>query len=286
MSKDNLEYSIEALRIKALFYGKKAMIYVEGQDDEIFWEQYFDTEAFEIESVKGASNLYGYIDRLENGEKSYIVACDSDYTIYKKVKYSSPLVVTTYGHSIENMMYCPYNLNEAVKKIAKSRKDTIELINSWYTNFVDKVHPLLLREITNQVYQAKDTKISVFGDTSSKYSEKRKSSELDENLIKSFCKRNALYFPEEELTKVEEYVNQDQREERQLIKGHFLTDAVRYLVSSLASSVSINTKKYNVSKDWLYTLTIKCECRKEKSCKEKSYIREHVRKAIDYVEIA
>ena len=60
-STEALSYSLDALRVKALFYNKKAMVYVEGPEDINFWDPYFDRDVFEIESVNGCENLKPYI---------------------------------------------------------------------------------------------------------------------------------------------------------------------------------------------------------------------------------
>lgn len=50
MAANTLVYSESALRVKAAFYNKKAMVYVEGTDDIIFWEQ-FSKKKVHIKSV-------------------------------------------------------------------------------------------------------------------------------------------------------------------------------------------------------------------------------------------
>ena len=59
----NLFYSSEALKAKSIFYGKKAMVYVEGCEDVNFWDPYFERDYFEIESVNGCQNLVSYIKK-------------------------------------------------------------------------------------------------------------------------------------------------------------------------------------------------------------------------------
>ena len=49
-------------------------------------------------------------------------------------------------------MYCPSNLNAAVRKLSKSLKESTVTIESWYEKFVFTAHPLLLREICNLIY--------------------------------------------------------------------------------------------------------------------------------------
>lgn len=280
-----VSYSLEALRVKARFYNKRAMVYVEGDDDLCFWDQYFDREIFQIESLNGCKNLKPYIERLEAGERSYIVACDADYSAFVKGEYLSPMVVTTYGHSIENMMYCPHNLNEAVKHLARTSADSYNEITRWYKKFVESAHPLLVREITNLTYNPKENKVVVFGDSCAQYCKQKPCYELDDDKIVKFCKTNEKQFPKAELDKTEKAIAEDKREERHLIKGHFYTDAVGRFLSFITSSSSKNSKGVKTSHRVLYALMVNCGNCHVHDCTEKSYIESKVANAINNLEI-
>lgn len=279
-----LSYSINALRVKALFYGKKAMVYVEGPEDIVFWEQYFDRTIFELESVGGCKSLKPLILRLEQGERSFIVACDSDYNSFMGVRYSSPLVVTTYGHSIENMMFCPNNLDEAVRKLSKSPADSYEEINKWYSSFVNSAMPLLVREIVNLTYKPRENKIPVFGDNCAPYCKAKPCYELDDKKVKKFCDDNKSCFPKEQIDRVEKAIVADGREARQLIKGHFYTHAVDRLVASLASLASGGNKMSGFSHDWLYSITVHCDKCCQSQCADKQYVQSKVSDAIVHLQ--
>lgn len=286
-SNEPLAYSLEALRVKALFYDKKAMVYVEGPEDINFWDPYFDRDVFEIESVNGCQNLKPYIEKLENGEKSFIVACDADYDTFKGTATSSPLVVHTYGHSIENTMYCPHNMSEIVRALSKSKTDTTNEILSWYQKFVNSAHPLLLREITNLTYLPHEDKPVVFGDTCASFCNANSPNyELDDARIKKFCDENERFYPTKELEKVEAEIQKDNREERYLIKGHFLTDGVRRLINFLSKNAHPTGNKINVSGNELYALSVHCTNCRIKNCKEHEHIILHVANAITNLDVA
>lgn len=276
--KKEISYSIEALRVKARFYDKKAMVYVEGPEDINFWDPYFERDVFEIESVNGCQNLAPYITQLETGEKSFIVACDSDYNCYKNLAYVSPLIVTTYGHSIENMMYCPYNINEIVRKLSKTNVDSIDKINEWYKNFVKSAHPLLLREILNQIYKPQEDKPKVLGYSSARFCKENKCYELDDLKINAYCDTIKDSYPQEELNKIESLITKDSREERQLIKGHFYTDAIQKYIEYLSKKLS-HSNNIKIPSAALYALFVHCTQCKQQNCKEKEYLQNVVEKA-------
>lgn len=285
INNDSISYSLEALRVKAKFYGKKAMIYVEGRDDINFWDQFFDRNVFELESVGGFSNLKSYIEKLEKNEKSFIVACDSDYSYFTKSEYSSALIVTTYGHSIENMMYCPFNLSEVVRKLSKSSVESVSTIEKWFDTFIQSAHPLLLREIINVTYRSQENKVEIFGRTCAPFCKNNPDYELDDSKIAKFCKDNESYFPEDELERIDRDVQRNGRGERYLIKGHFLTEGIRRLIIYLASKNSLSGRRVRLSQDELYALTVHCPRCGQIHCCEKEFLMSHVEAAIKELRI-
>ena len=61
-SDENFSLSIPAQNVEAKFYNKLGIVYVEGDDDKMFWAQYFDPKQFEIRKVDGCKNLEDYED--------------------------------------------------------------------------------------------------------------------------------------------------------------------------------------------------------------------------------
>lgn len=53
--------------VKAQFYNKRAIVYVEGVDDVPFWGEYFDSADYEVQEVGGCENLMQYIAKNEMG---------------------------------------------------------------------------------------------------------------------------------------------------------------------------------------------------------------------------
>ena len=190
-STEALSYSLDALRVKALFYNKKAMVYVEGPEDINFWDPYFDSDVFEIESVNGCQNLKPHEDK--------------------------PVV---FGDTCAN--YC---------------------------------------NTTAPCY------------------------ELDDARIKKFCDDNERFYPNEELERVETEIQKDGRDERFLIKGHFLTDGVRRFINFLSKNAHPTGSKSNISSNELYALCVHCSNCRIKDCEENKYIIMLVTNAIIHLEV-
>lgn len=113
---EEFSLSVKAQNVQAQFYGKKAVVYVEGGDDVIFWSSYFDVNQCELIQVNGSNNINKKIDSILHEGLLCIVACDSDYSYYDGNHIEHPLIVRTLSHSIECIMYCPININECIKK--------------------------------------------------------------------------------------------------------------------------------------------------------------------------
>jgi hypothetical protein len=104
---NDLEYALEALEIKGLFYNKKITVYVEGKDDPLFWDNLFNIAEIEahIEDVGGSLELDKYIAKIIDSNAEFYVATDNDHNDFLENIATHPKVIRTYGYSIENSMY-------------------------------------------------------------------------------------------------------------------------------------------------------------------------------------
>ena len=94
----SLSYSSKALDTLPLFHRKKFIIYVEGQDDVIFWEivlKKFDLRDYQLKIAGGANEIDKYILSIVNDGVDIAVARDSDY---------SDITGKKFTHSKSNLM--------------------------------------------------------------------------------------------------------------------------------------------------------------------------------------
>lgn len=275
MAANTLVYSESALRVKAAFYNKKAMVYVEGTDDIIFWEQFFDKNVYKVEDVGGCGNFKSYIQRLNNGEKSFIIAGDLDYSLYMPSTCNSSLYITTYSHSIENVMYCPHNINHAVQRLARdNRIDSINEIESFYDRFVSNVDKLLILDVANNIF---NKGVKIFGDSCYRFLDQKNLPEVDSNIVTNFYNQNVKCFEEKEINHVKDVLQSEHRSKRLLIKGHFLTEAVRLWINKRVSAVS--TKNPHLNDDALYEALVTCHDICTPICQERKHIFDQIKEA-------
>lgn len=268
------QLSIGAKNVEARFYGKIAIVNVEGEDDLHFWAQYFDQSIFEIRPVGGCENLIPIISDILNKGLRSIVARDADYSFYSKDGVKHPLIISTKSHSIENVMYCPENVNHALQKLSRNFKDYKPEIEVGMNTFFDEVRSLVIYDIVNNVYKHG---ISVLGDSCARFLKSSKSIKVDSSKVDTFL--NGLSFPKDETDAIDLLVSNDPRPKYQIIKGHFLTS---YIINLLKKIVHDENKgSVEISKDMLYSLLVNCSsnCRFKKTCSERRSIQIRVAKA-------
>lgn len=270
------DLSIAARNVEASFYGKQGIVYVEGDDDKLFWAQYFDPKKFEIREVNGCKNLEDYEnDILHNGLKC-IVAKDADFSVYMPNYKKHPLIVCTHSHSIECVMYCPYNVNACLKRLAKTFDDHLVEISQSYSSFFSDIKELVVYDVANNVF---GVGCSVCGVSCIPFMESNHSLNVSAEKRDKFLKKISGNFTKAQIDKAREMINNDKREMRQIVKGHFQTAFVSNLLKKLSSQITQNNAP-SISNDVLYALLITCFAECAQNCEERKVIRQRVKNAI------
>ena len=277
MSNDiEFSLSIPAQNIEARFYNKRGIVYVEGDDDKLFWAQYFDSNQFEIRTVDGCKNMEDYEnDILYHGLKS-IVAKDADYSSYQRNNLTNPLIVCTLSHSIECVMYCPYNVNACLKKIARSLENHLLEIQQCYNDFFTDTKEMLVYDIANNVF---GLGCSVCGDSCVPIMESNHSVKVSVEKRDRFLQQIAPAFPPDNIEEARRLLNDDKRTLRQIAKGHFQTSFVMNLLKKLTSQIT-GDKMPSISNDALYALLVTCSPDCQIDCEERKILRQRAAAAI------
>lgn len=251
---DSLNYSVDALDAKGLFYNKTISVYVEGDDDVLFWNYLFGLSEVNahIEDVGGDKEIDKYISQILNEGAKFLVACDSHHQEFLEVRQEHPQIISTYGYSIENSMYNFFSINDIVNKLGKGVSDVKNEIEKWVAEFTNQLNTLLIYDIANNRF---NKGISIFGDNCSRFLKSPSSHLISLEKVDSYITQIKANFLVEELLMVEELVRQSEKPTWFLIKGHFLTNAtinaIRYLVKTTHGK-----EIGSISHDMLYSLTI------------------------------
>ena len=105
------QYSSSAINTVNKFHRIENIVYVEGQDDLVFWDKvfsYYKFPSFKIKIAGGKTELTSIIKSILKNEVTIIVAIDSDYTCIFGYRKNHPQILYTYGYSIENSIFSPF----------------------------------------------------------------------------------------------------------------------------------------------------------------------------------
>ena len=280
MKPNSLEYSTDALNVKSQFFNKTISVYVEGKEDIIFWDsifKYSKLKDYHIEESNGKENLQILMNKIIDEDARIIVAIDCDHSPFlKDYKYHNRRIIKTFGYSIENTMYCYNNIEQTIKRFAKTRKNFQEQIRIWYKNFSLSSKELLNYDVAN-VRFSKSTR--VFGDKCNRFLKSEDSYELSQTKINNYISSIISKFSEKEINETSDLIDADDRELRYLIKGHFLTNGVINLIKQTV--LQETGFKITISIDSLYSLMVTCLGNCQNDCEDMNYLSINSKSAFD-----
>lgn len=278
---EDFSFSIKAQNVEAQFYNKKAIVYVEGDDDLNFWDQYFDKADFEIKKLDGCKNLEKKISDIENNGLKCIVACDSDYRSFEESFKEHPLVVRTLSHSIECVMYCPTNIAECIKKLSRTFLDKTDDIRSCFEQFGNDTKELIAYDIANHIHQLG---VKVAGDSCKRFLKSDKSTSISLEQISAYLSTIKQAFNGIDIDCIIQKIENDSRNMRQITKGHFQTSFVVNMIKSFVKQISGSS--ITLPEDVLYALLVNCTPTCCQKCAEKETIKRKIETALNFLKVA
>lgn len=283
LKENKLTHSDDAISVTHEFYNKQYMVYVEGDDDVSFWDAVFSKVAYgkyEIEPLNGISGeIQNYIKKVITGEiTNVIVACDNDYIPYLETNpYDNQYIITTYGHSIENTMFCPKNIAVYIRRLSKNTIDYTDTVNNWYDSFCKIADLLLPYEIANFVNTwngSTEEMTSFFGKNCCRFLSDADFSKLDENKVVDFVNTHKSEYNTDLISNIKNKIKKDNRHHRNIIKGHFITNGVMNLITKMTKAAGHETK---VESKQLYATFCDCITPCSELCIEKMQLIEKIR---------
>lgn len=287
LGNNQLFHSNSAINVTHKFYDKKFMLYVEGDDDIVFWDEHFrkyiPSEFYEIEQVHGKKNLSRYITGIKNGTlKNIVVACDSDFTLFMNINpLNSLFIVKTYGHSIENTMFCPYSIATYIRRLSKTSADYLSEVMEWLEKFCNSAKKLLPFEIENEINPTHCTDLpKVFNKGFGYFQNSQEKIYLDENKIESYIQTIISNFNPNRILEIESKINEGEREVRFLIQGHFIADAIMNYIRMRVKQIKDQTVA--LSNDAIYESIVDCKSACSPLCRDKVFLKAQIEKIYHY----
>lgn len=267
---DNLEYSVEALSAKGLFYNKRFTVYVEGKDDKLFWKYLFELankDAY-IEDVGGKKELEKYIRKIVDEKAEFIVACDRDHNDFTDEALNNG-VIRTYGYSIENSMYNIFELQSVIQKLSRSDVDVRQMLEEWLTEFSTNLEELIIYDVANYKYGRGK---SILPDNCTRFLNSNQSCKISLDKVKKHIESVQDNFSEEEIIEVRQLIMRSPKKLWFHIRGHFLTNGVINIIKHFVKTHNGDCSP--ISLDTLYAFTIDCRENWEEKIDVKSVVEE------------
>jgi Protein of unknown function (DUF4435) len=248
----DLSYSDDALNVRNAFFRAKAIVYVEGEDDVLFWHGVFSKvtdEPFEVESLGGAPALDEHIAKIATGKLQGIAARDADFLPLLGKCNQSPRILYTFGYSIENSLYTATTLAQLVRVWCKSPRISVDECADWLRSLADKVGPLVNLDAANAISAAG---VATVGDNCGRYMTSRHSASICPHKVAADVSAITPKISAHAIATVDEIIK-DKDAALVHLRGHFLASAVHRYIVSRAKAFG---KKVSLSTESLYAAAI------------------------------
>ena len=247
----DFDYSNEALNVIGAFYSADRMLYVEGDDDVVFWEymmEKFGRREFKVQTTDGVKELNKYIKKIADNEINSSAARDSDFTELTDTNNNAPRVARTYGHSIENTLISAAVLCKIIRSHGRvpGRLVDEEHCENWLEGFYRDFEHLVVYDAANEI---SGLGVSVLGLNCTRYMKGKTSCIPDEAKISDklmeLNENNELI---EAANAVKKTIVRNAKGCCYFIRGHFLSSAalkyVNHTIKRAGSTKNASTDAF------------------------------------------
>lgn len=291
MAQNNFSLSKERIEVLHLFRNKDVTVFVEGDDDVVYWDTFFkmiNINAY-IEPTHGKEKLMELSKRVIAENLKIILCKDRDYSFIIGCNLTNPNIVYTEGYSIENHLFCEKKISALIKKYSRSTINYTTELKQHYSRFERIIFDLLVYDIANEKYSKS---IKVLGDNCNRFLKKNSSIELSIDKIENYINSIKEHFCDEELESIKFSINEEHV--FQIIRGHFLTNFIINLVKHFIKieknlkkrSKNIktnNTKVPSINPDNIFVETVDtCNLCRSK-CQNCNSITSNLQQAINFI---
>jgi len=283
------QWSASAHNVIHEFYNADITVFVEGKDDINFWQHKFEQLTsgikFHIEAVHGDVSRDGGCKLLaekmriiieENGK--FLVASDKDYNVVIDSMPKNPLILKTYGYSIENSLLCPKIINRALcKKLHDfSIDETVEISTAIY-GICESLKCILVYDIANEHFHKGK---NVLSENPFQYiSDNGNGTKLKVEKINAKTKEIAPFFSDEEILLVTTKLVASPLDIRYIVRGHFLLRVIYNVFFSLLKKYGY-AHKLSISD---FYDAIVDECQIKCKCPDSLFLNWEINIALDYL---
>jgi len=260
-----------------VFWGKP-VVYVEGSEDVLFWEQLFlhgCHEAVKSLSVGERQALLGYAEYIQREDATMMVALDAEYGRILATLVSHERILYTYGHSMENTLYCPAALAQIAHRYTREDAPPFEMVQKWVLHMETTLRPILAYDVANAML---GTGHRVMGDSGERFM--RQGNWLPvADLLRERVREVATDFASADIQAAEQAMRASGQWVLLMVRGHFLTSCANKLVREACSRAG--RSRPNISRDHLYSLLVNfCTTQCPHQCSQRDYYYEGCARAL------
>lgn len=245
----DLQYSLEARNVLNRFHKVEKILYVEGDDDIPFWEIIINSigsYSYKIEESGGKPQLEERMAEIESGNADFLVAIDSDFDDFNKIR-KSPKIIKTFGYSIENTMISDAVLHRAVCNISKISKKifSIEECRAWLATVNSTIGSLVYFDIKNRL---DGHGVSVIGDNCDRFMTSKKSCVICDVKVGDHIANFPFEVDEESERAFSEFFRERNLNSIDMLRGHFLISLafrfIKFNIAKLKGEISISREAF------------------------------------------
>lgn len=245
----DLQYSDEALNVKSAFYRVKCMVYVEGDDDVLFWDEVFSNVPgadVEVESAGGSDQIDQYINKITSGELQAIAARDADLLPHTGGVVNDPRIVYTFGYAIENSLYTAESIASLTKLWCKTNRVPVQDCARWLADVATTLRSLIHLDLANRMSNVGAPTVT---DNCTRLMTSQTSCIPCKKKVAAQVAQATAKIPEPEKTLAAATLGDEPDDLLRWLRGHFLASAALKYVLSRAKSLG---RKIDLSADSLY----------------------------------
>ncbi|MBW0147512.1 DUF4435 domain-containing protein [Marinobacter arenosus] len=249
-----LRYSSAALNVLNEFYDKEYVVYVEGEDDIVFWESVFHNLGFksvQVEQKFGSGQIDDYQDSVVNENAKIIICRDADYLRFDGQECKHPRVIYTAGHSIENSIIDIGSLSKMVLHLGRCSRNELneiqEELQDWLENFFDEIEELIELEIAANRFRKG---VKILGENCARFMKTPQSAEVCEEKLKLFIREVKNKFNQDEIRQAKELIRDSNMDSMDIVRGHFLLSATIRVINS---QIKKRRKKVSVKAEDIFS---------------------------------
>lgn len=251
----SLNYSANALGVLHRFYRKSFVAYVEYEEDVAFWYVVLTTFGAmdpQLKIANGKQSILVIADQIVNQNAKVVAALDMDYDDITKRQIFHPLVLYTYGYSIENTLYNESGISATVSQLSFAPNSNVQ-ISTLIAEFENRVINLLELDLANE---QTGRGVSVMGQSCARFLTSTKSERLCVNRIANHHAGLVAQFTTEEIENARTSLARSSKGIWMHTRGHFLTAAISNLIKKEVKKRRVQKKDIHLSNDILVsTLT-------------------------------